>query len=156
VSFNKLLTHIPAYLRPLMIFLYTTGCRIGAAAQITWDMVSKDGRSIMLPANIVKNKTSKMFRKSGQSVFDVTNLRNEWDAVTTAFGRSELPVHDLPRFGVRNLTDSGVQERVAMSTSGHKTRSVFDRYNIVAPKQLLDAMEKVQRAAAISRAAVIK
>ncbi len=52
-----------------------------------------------------------MFCKSGLPVFDVTNLRNEWDAATTAFGRPELLVHDLRRSGVRNLTDSGVQER---------------------------------------------
>jgi hypothetical protein len=59
----------------------------------------------MLPANIVKNKTPitipvtaeltallpKMFRKSGQPVFDVTNLRNEWDAATTAFGGIARP-----------------------------------------------------------------
>jgi hypothetical protein len=89
--------------------------------------------------------SSKMFRKSGLPVFDVTNLRNEWDAATTAFGRPELLVHDLRRSGARNLTDSGVQERVAMSISGNKTRSVFDRYNIVAPEQLLDAMEKLQQ-----------
>ena len=158
-DFKKLLIRIPAYLRPLMIFFYTAGCRIGAATQITWEMVCKDGRSIMLAVNIVKNKTpitipgtttltallSKMFRKSGQPVFDVTNLRNEWDAATTAFGRPELLVHDLCRSGVRNLTDTGVQERIAMRISGHKTGSVFDRYNIVAAEQLLDAMEKVQQ-----------
>ena len=86
-----------------------------------------------------------MFRKSGQPVFHVTNLRNEWDAATTAFGRPELLVHDLCRSGVRNLTDTGVQERIAMRISGHKTGSVFDRYNIVAAEQLLDAMEKVQQ-----------
>ena len=120
-DFKKLLIRIPAYLRPLMIFFYTAGCRIGAATQITWEMVCKDGRSIMLAVNIVKNKTpitipgtttltallSKMFRKSGRPVFDVTNLRNEWDAATTAFGRPELLVHDLCRSGVRNLTDTG-------------------------------------------------
>jgi hypothetical protein len=30
----------------------------------------------------------------GNPFFDVTNLRNEWDAATTAFGRPELLVHD--------------------------------------------------------------
>jgi hypothetical protein len=47
--------------------------------------------------------------------------------------------------GVRNLTDSGVQERVAMSISGQTLSGSYDRYNIAAPKQLLDAMEKVQQ-----------
>src|SRR5205823_2355112 len=95
--------------------------------------------------------------KSGP-VFDGTNLRKDWHracvaaklgTLTKVEGKRDprytgLIVHDLRRSAIRNLIRAGVPEKVAMTISGHKTRSVFDRYNIVDTEDVVTAMRKVQ------------
>jgi integrase len=73
----------------------------------------------------------------------VEGFRKIWKAFCTRAGVPDLLFHDLRRSGVRNLRRLGVQESVAMRISGHKTRSVFERYNIVDEADLADAASRL-------------
>jgi predicted acylesterase/phospholipase RssA len=50
----------------------------------------------------------------------------------------------MRRSAVHNLMDNGEQEQVVMSISGHKTRSAFERYNIISALSVTPISPKTQ------------
>lgn len=79
-------------------------------------------------------------RRRGQRILD---FGKRWRTACRQAGVPGMLRHDCRRSAVRNLVAAGVPERVAMSVTGHKTRSVFDRYHIVSPKDLQEAARKL-------------
>lgn len=150
-EFSQLVPHLPDDgLRAFVRWLYASGMRVGEARQLEWKDVqgdvlrvrgstTKNGRSRQLPlagqlgAIIAGQRQCRkldcptIFHRDGAPIGE---FRAAWRKATKAAGLTGLLIHDLRRSSARNLVRAGVSERVAMEVTGHRTRSVFDRYVI--------------------------
>jgi integrase len=165
-EFLKLQEHLPDYLRDFIAFLYYSGWRAGEARALEWRDVDLDHGVVLVRPEVSKTKqgrtlplgaeTSEIIgravrarRPSCPFVFHRGDLqiqkgtyRNAWTTACADAGLGErFLVHDLRRTAARNLVRAGVHETVAMKLTGHKTRSVFDRYNIASDADVRRATE---------------
>lgn len=76
----------------------------------------------------------------------IKRFEKEWKAACKAAGCPGRIPHDLRRTAVRNLVRAGVSQTVAMMVTGHRTDSVFRRYDIVSGADLREAARKLDAA----------
>lgn len=172
-DFEKVVKHLPADLLDFARFAFLTGWRKGEIASLQWDDVDLQARIINLKRINAKTKKPRkvalegelweiierrkafketitengvrinplvFHRSNGQRVKD---FRKAWTKAHTEGKVHKRVFHDLRRTGVRNMVRSGIPETIAMSISGHRTRSVFDRYNITSEDDLREAAKRM-------------
>ena len=160
-QFESIRKNLSKDLSPVVTFAYITGWRIYSEVMpLRWPQVDFEAGRVRLEAGTTKNDEAREFPLTqelrtvleGQKaraaalkkrgiicpwVFNragkpIREFRRSWKTACRNAGTPGRIPHDLRRTAVRNLVRAGIPERVAMLMTGHKTRSVFERYNIVS------------------------
>ena len=80
---------------------------------------------------------------NGKDGNPITDFKKSWVSACNAAKVPGKLFHDLRRTAVRNMIRAGVPQSVAMAISGHRTVSMFLRYNIASEEDKREAIRKV-------------
>jgi integrase len=164
-EYLKVRAHLPPSFQDILDFAYYSGWRRREVTELTWAEVDLAGAVVRLSPSRSKTKAGRLLpiSKPLRAVLDrrvnrrtnadilvfkrdgvtVRQWKTAWGAACRKAGVPGRLFHDCRRTAARNLIRAGVPERVAMLLTGHKTRSVFDRYNIVNERELATAGERL-------------
>jgi integrase len=163
-QYLALMEKVPEYLRPVLAFGYTYGWRHAEITNLTWDKVdlkngvvrlepgttkNNEGRTVYLDEGMLamfhklfaqrRLDINRVFLREGQPI---RRFDRAWERASKEAGLKGTLFHDLRRTAVRNLVRAGVPQTVCMAISGHKTPTVFQRYDITSDRDLQEAMLK--------------
>ena len=169
-EFLALRESLPDYLKGLVTFAYKTGWCVSEITSLTWSQVDIDNGIVRLESGMTKNNEGRTVYLDDEvlSIFKqqwanraqhskkilpyvfvnelgmdrIKDFRGAWSGACKKAEIGSRLFHDLRRTAVRNMVRAGIPERVVMMVSGHKTRSVFERYNIVNDTDLKLASQK--------------
>ncbi len=158
-------------LQDFMNWFFYTGMRPKETKSLTWASFDKEKSTIRLEARNAKTRSARklaidgelkaiiqrriearkrfphcplIFHRRGKAVGDFRKIwKKACEAVGLVGGLKGYIPYDCRRTAVRNLIRSGVEESTAMKISGHRTRSMIDRYNIQDEQDIQEAMVKV-------------
>lgn len=171
-EFDAVFARLPDWLRPPVKFSYITGWRMRSEVlTLTWAQVDLAEGEVRLEPGTTKNKDARPFPFTQELralievqwqghlahypdcplVFHdhgrpIVNYRKRWIKACQEAGVQDKLVHDMRRTAIRQFNRLGITDKVAMALSGHKTRSVYDRYNIVSKGDLKEAARRLDGA----------
>jgi integrase len=151
-EYIRLLAHAPTHLKLLIKLGYHTGMRQGEIMGLTWGQVDfKEGFICLMPEDTKTNEGREvplhpelieMFKTiprglPGVKVFTMNEF--PWETFKNACkqaGIENFTFHDLRHTAINNWRLQGHDYFRIMAASGHKTMSVFKRYNKVSREEL--------------------
>lgn len=169
-EFLALRAALPEHLRPVVTLGFYTGMRKAEILGLRWGQMdfsegvirlsqkdTKTRKARIIPMNdevfgmLIAQKRNRdlkfpdmlfvFYTPKGQPI---ESFQKAWATACSKVGLSGRLFHDFRRTGVRNMIRAGVPEAVAMAISGHRTRSVFDRYNIIDEADLKLAARRIE------------
>lgn len=165
-DFRRVRENLREPLASLTTFAYFSGWRVSELLGLTWDRADLKEGTIRLDPGQSKNQEGRTYylnedlKKTLQTLHRQRRLgcphvfhrdgrqiqwfRGSWLRACKKAGLQGRLFHDFRRTAIRNAVRAGIPEVVAMQISGHKTRAVFERYNIVSPKDLKQAALRQQ------------
>jgi integrase len=154
--------------KPILAVAYETGMRKREVLDLRWEQLDlKEGVIRLLPQDTKAEDARVVYlapraleairripRRLGSAYVFVNpqtgepwvDVRKQFVNACKAAGLSGVWFHDLRRSFVTTARRYGVPESVVMRMSGHKTRAVFERYNVVAEEDLRDAVQRIEGA----------
>jgi integrase len=164
-DFEAIMTHLSdSNVRDFCAWFYWTGMRPGEIRALTWAAFDRETWTLRLHARDAKTGYGRALALEGElrSIIErrlhvrrldcslifhrggkpMGSFRKTWRRACERAGLDGKLLYDLRRTAVRNMVRAGVDPAVAMKISGHRTRSVFDRYNIISDADLREAVLK--------------
>lgn len=158
---------LPDHQKLILVIGYHLGMRRGEILNLRWDQVDWEANLIRLEKRQTKGKQARVAPLYGElrawldtayagrqteSAFIVSwkgqgivEVKTAWNKARERAGVPGLLIHDLRRTAVRNMIRAGISEKRAMLISGHRTRSMFDRYDITDERDIQADGEKLAR-----------
>lgn len=157
-QYKALLAELPDRLKLLLVMGYHVGMRRGALLRLRWDWVDLDAGVIRFEEPRRRNRkpvarilpifgdmreylekqpraSDLVFARGSEPIKD---FRDAWRSACIRAGVPKLLFHDLRRSAAKIMRQAKVPETKIMSLTGHKTRSMLERYLIDDEDEALD------------------
>jgi integrase len=166
-QYLRLRDELPDHQKLILVIGYHLGMRRGEILKLRWDQVDWDANLIRLEKRQTKGKKARNAPLYGElrgwfemtySARDpncpfivswkghgITEVKTAWKKARKRAGTPGLLIHDLRRTAVRNMIRAGISEKRAMEISGHKTNSMFKRYDITDERDIQADGERLAR-----------
>jgi len=153
-----------AAFKPILLVAYDTGMRLREVLGLRAELVDLEEGVVKLAAEDTKTEKARTvyltkrvvaalraLRRTKGAIFVNPDTGEAWQDIRKMFRRacraagfSGIWFHDLRRAFVTNARRRGIPESVVMRMSGHRTRAVFERYNVVSDEDLKEAVRRLE------------
>ena len=168
-EFEQLLGFLSSPLREMTLVAYYLGMRQREIVELNWDQMDLDRNIIGISGENPKTgfkrripihpRVREMFFRLPRGIHTkrvflnkerpirafVGSFKRQWYNAIKAAGLGDFTFHDLRHCAINNLRLAGNDHFTIMTISGHRTTSVFRRYNVVTDEELQEVKWKTEK-----------